>query len=138
MNKKYVTYIVIISLLLVCIGTAYAGRSFEQEKLRQESKLQKINEAYNGRDSFFVASWSENRAYEYAVADDTEQTITCIYTQLKRPDEVTLTSEYMIKESEVLEKIPEKFSIYYFKTGNQNYVLPELSESKIKSTIIGL
>ncbi len=53
MNKKYVTYVVIISLLLVCIGTAYAGRSFEQEKLRQESELQKINEAYNGRDSFF-------------------------------------------------------------------------------------
>lgn len=223
--KKSVFIIIVSTLLLLsCIGIIYCSRSFKQEKLSRESKLQKMNEAYNGRNNFFnveydgyfshllifpennmesmhvevynydhksaffdeeytiilkytlnakeyeqekqrlskihmcykdkqqnileleysdtlaffVASWSENRAYEYAIADDTEQTIICIYTQLKRPDEVALASEYMIEELEVLEEIPEKFSIYYFKTGNESYVLPELSGHGIKSTVIGL
>lgn len=84
----------------------------------------------------YLLSWWENRAYEYAIFDDDECSVVCIYSQLEAPSLEKIEECYLLENDDVKAVVEENFSIYYFQRDDGNYVLPELNGDDIKSTLL--
>ncbi len=102
-----------------------AAKEYEAEKKRiselslsykkQQNKAIKVEGA--SPYDMYVTSWYENRAYEYALLDDENHKIVCIYSQYMELNGSVVPEKYRVDVDVVKKAVPNKYSMYYFKTG---------------------
>jgi len=101
------------------------AKEYEAEKKRirelslsykkQQNKVIKVEGASSY--DMYVTSWYEMRAYEYALFDDENHKIVCIYSQLGDPNGSAVPEKYHVDVDVVTKAVSKEYSMYYFKTG---------------------
>ena len=125
----------------------YLEYSLDEEAYQKEKqRIENIAMQYKGIEqkavnienvssyTVYVTSWIEERAYEYALLDDDNKKIVCVYSQLHEPKTAVIPAKYMLDINAANTALAEKFSIYYFKGSGNELILPQLSGDEIKST----
>ena len=106
----------------------------EDISVSYEGNTQKIVKMEQGEYDVYITSYMKNCAYEYALVDTANRKIVCIYTQLHEPSGEKVPQEYLVDLNTMEKEVGERFSVYYFKMMGNEYVLPTISGTEVKST----
>lgn len=128
--------------------------TLEDEAYRQEKeRLAALKIAYegqqkeilytdhgNGNSSYLTIYEEEYGCYEYALTEDDNNRIVCIFTQYDGfeyiPEEYQIKTIDLPKDQWESEEIA--YNMYYFSQGNGSRIMPELDGETVKSTNISL
>ena len=87
-------------------------------------------------DAVYVAAWSEMRTCEYALLNEENNKIVCVFSQISELDNSVIPEQYLLDKDVMKDKFGEYFDIYYFKDGAGTYVMPELGSDELKRSWI--
>lgn len=90
----------------------------------------KTNEVIYDTTSFdypaYITVFNHNGTYEYALIDETNKRIICVYTQFRKLKKVGREESYLPTTSSIMGD--EGYSVYYFPAGNNTLVMPDIDE----------
>lgn len=129
---------------LIYLEYTLSDEIFQKEKVRLENismeykgKQQHIKEVeHEVFDAVYVAAWSEMRTCEYALLDEDNNKIICVFSQINELDNSVIPEQYLLDKEEMKREFGEYFDIYYFADGTGSYLMPELGSDEMKRSWI--
>jgi hypothetical protein len=126
------------NLYTIVVEYTLADNAYQEEKKRlselkityegEEKSILRIEDAVPEMDCY-LATYDNNGNYEYALTDDTNHRIVCVFTQYMGFEKVP--EKYQIKfnlEKELWESKEVAYNMYWFQENNGNRTMPELDK----------